>query len=405
MLMAGKSMLKKAFKKALATGLGACILVFGGAATTPAQQPERPRYEGRKAVLYLLEENCFFADQRAHAKKRLNPAPGRLSRLFREMEKNSRTGRALAEGARSRDLAYCQATGFERDTGAAYHTSIGMIELNWKAAHAYNHRVLAHETMHGIQGAQTLLKPENNWSLETRLRVALYEEAAGKAAEVAVGFEQKQAGDAKVWDELAHHYKDKIFSGPKPPAAFRQAHKRARKNGLSEPQAVGHGTSAAWGSIFNRRGWREYYITSEMSDFIEHMNKNAFDGSAYSLQDANDPDRARASGKIAQGISLSEYVLPPSRAVIFKGLPRLEEAFEALELAHAERAFGQSDQRATALRAQLTGKSNRYLDIDWKKVEDIYDKTRDFQSMDALMDRVLAMQKPLAPAQNKGSRP
>lgn len=401
MLMASKSMLKKLFKKALATGLGACVLAFGGAAATPAQQTERPRYEDRKAVIYLLEENCFFANPREHGKKRLNPAPGRLSKLFREMGKNSRTGRALAEGARSRDLAYCQATGFERDTGAAYHTSIGMIELNWKAAHAYNRRVLAHETMHGMQGAQSLLKPEKNWSLETRLRVALYEEAAGKAAELAVGFEQKQAGDAEVWNELTHHYKDKIFSGPKPPAAFVKAHDRARKDGLSEHQAVEHGASAAWDSIFNRQGWREYYITGEMSDFIERMNKGNFDGIAYSAQDAGDPDRARASGKIAPGISVSEYARPPSRATLFKGLPRLEEAFQALELAHAERAFGRQDPRATTLRAQLTGQGNRYLDIDWKKVEDIYDKTRDSQSMNILMDRVLAKEKSSAPARGK----
>ena len=392
-----------AARRGLAAGLAAMALVMGGGSVladgTHARPPEasrikkeRPAYGGRENTLDVLEENCFFPDTAAHDKKRRNHAPIDLMTVFNKMQKDSRTGQALARGATARDLAYCEVAPFDKGAGAVYYPDIGTVKIDWSADPAYNRKVYAHETLHGIQDGRKILDSKSNWSQETWIRATLYEEAAAKVVEIMVGFEQKQKGDDEVWKEIKSAYESMVFTGPKTNDAFLAAWLEAKLDNKSDKDALEAAGAAAWGTVFERQSWREFYITGTMGHTLGEMNKGVFDRVSFAGSGKDDVLRARASGNIGPDLNFTRGVVPPARDALFRDLPELKQAFEALELERTERAYGRKSKTARDLRQRLEADKNAYLGIDWKKVHAHYEETKDYKSMDLIMDEILEAQ-------------
>lgn len=392
-------------KKIAAVGLATIAFVTGAEnvgiidAKSSQQNPEqkvkktRPVYKGRATTLDIMEENCFFPDEASHAKKRRNHAPVDLLTIFSKMQKDSITGKALANGAKEQDIAYCEVAPFDKGAGAIYQPDIGAVKIDWSADAAYNRRVFAHETLHGIQDGQRLLDSSYAWPQETWMRASLYTEAAAKVVEIMVGYEQKKKGDDEVWKELQETYADIVFIGPKTPDAFEAAYKLAKSQKKSDRQSLQEAGNAAWKTVFERKGWREFYITGTMGHTLGEMNGGEFDKIAFGSRDKDNLSRARISGYISDDFNFTSRVNPPSRKAIFKDLQDLERAFKALELARMKRAYGEKDWRVKKFQRLLLKERNPYIDIDWKKVQKLYDDTGDFKAMNEIMDEVLAAQK------------
>ena len=371
------------FKKAAASALAAAALFTG----SPARAQENPVFSGRHIVAEQVRKYCFSP---AHGNDNDSYGALRLRDIFNSAGEKSPTGRLLQGGAVRRDIAYCDYGDQGHGTGAVYRDYLGMVQMDLGAGDLYNSTVISHETLHGIQGGNALLKTTWNQSLDAILRSSLYQEAAGDVIEVIVAYEARLNRDSKTWNYLSTpepgHPSDQSAAA----LAYKKAFDAMRAQGLPPTEATERAGSAAFEEKMKSREWRAFYIT-RTTMYLGGL----YDIGYFGLADAQKPlghDIAPgvmvAAGEITAEFSLTRHAREPTREQIFEGLPGLRHAFEALELARMQKAYGPGDARVVDTRHYQEVLGNPYLDIDWGAVKKLYDAEKKFVPLNENMDNV-----------------
>ncbi|MEZ0260147.1 MAG: DUF6782 family putative metallopeptidase [Alphaproteobacteria bacterium] len=353
---------------------------------------------------YFMSKLCFTSGNKANDEVRQQE----LHDALEDLSKIKNTGASLVAMAVADKLKVCALQHLPSGVAAQYLPSLDTVVASHQEPREERALKMAHEILHAAQGQHALLYHGYNWDIESRVRVTLATEAAAQAVEFLVAFEAHVAGDDRYWNHV-QGYGGTTYGDAEIYKKMQQAYDNARSGAKTEDEALRLAGRAAFERIFESADWRNYYLNLELQSYLSDVAYNAFAGKGAPVAGFRQAD-VDFAGLAGDKTSFTAGAAMPPAADMIARNQKMNWAYQAVDIARHEQAFGAMAPETVALFNKAVFDNNPYLLID---VKELYAATggkhwatpREYKYLYEVMDEIAGVKKQPVPAIRKPEKP
>lgn len=237
--------------------------------------------------------------------------------------------------------------------------------------------VLAHETIHGLQTSTGLIQSNFSMSIPNYQAALLSYEAGGMIGGYLFALELREKGITGPWDSLA-------VQTPRKCAEILFTWEDLRKNNVPYAEALQKTGCIAFAQQFYDRDWLDVYNTGVFARYLNRIvnaDLSSPSGQTYTLQDA------RLSGYITPVFNFTAALdESPADMDLFRGNPRMAQAFDWLQLERLAYFTGRTDASYLEMEKILRAEKNPYIGLNPVTVWNAYIDFRMSRELPDILD-------------------
>lgn len=311
---------------------------------------------------YFMSKLCFDAGGKAGGEARQQE----LADALDDLSKIRATGAALVNMAIEDKLKVCALQHLPTGVAAQYLPSLDTVVASHQEPREERALKMAHEILHAAQGQLALLSHGYNWDIDSRVKGGLGIEAAAQAVEFLVAFEAHVAGDDRYWKHV-QSLGGTTYGDAEIYKRMQQAYDNAKSGAKTEDEALRLAGRAAFERIFDSANWRDFYLDLELQSYLSDVVHNSFAGKgapAAGFTQAEVDFAGLAGGRP----SFTAGATMPAASDLIAKNRKMHWAYQAVDIARHEQAFGANAPETVALFNKAVFDSNPYLTIDMKEL-------------------------------------